>query len=118
MPQAWARGGGQTRTGPDPPRIPRVEALPTSRADRLRRKGATLPVAHRKVRPHLIGIICGLGAVAAMLPSIFPAGASVSAGTVTRIVGTGEQGFAGDGGPATLAELYQPRVLAFDQAGN
>ena len=39
-------------------------------------------------------------------------------GLVTTVVGTGEQGFAGDGGLARLAKLNAPRGLVFDAAGN
>jgi len=39
-------------------------------------------------------------------------------GIITTVVGNGTQGFAGDGGAATSAELYYPGTLAFDAAGN
>jgi len=39
-------------------------------------------------------------------------------GLVTTVVGTGEQGFAGDGGLARLAKLNGPTGLAFDAAGD
>jgi DNA-binding beta-propeller fold protein YncE len=38
--------------------------------------------------------------------------------TITTAVGTGEKGFAGDGGPAMEAMLNGPFDLAFDPAGN
>jgi DNA-binding beta-propeller fold protein YncE len=38
--------------------------------------------------------------------------------TLSTIAGTGEQGFGGDGGPATQALLNNPFDLAFDPAGN
>ena len=38
--------------------------------------------------------------------------------TITAFAGTGERGFAGDGGPATRAKLDQPFHVAFDKAGN
>ena len=41
-----------------------------------------------------------------------------SAGIITTIAGTGEDGFAGDGGPATNALLEWPAGIAFDGAGN
>ncbi|MGA3131874.1 MAG: kelch repeat-containing protein [Terracidiphilus sp.] len=42
----------------------------------------------------------------------------VSTGIITRAVGTGAQGYTGDGGPATNAQLYSPFGVAFDSAGN
>jgi DNA-binding beta-propeller fold protein YncE len=38
--------------------------------------------------------------------------------TITTAVGTGEKGFAGDGGPATAALLNGPFDICFDAAGN
>jgi sugar lactone lactonase YvrE len=39
-------------------------------------------------------------------------------GIITTVAGNGTQGFSGDGGPATSAELNQPRGVAVDAAGN
>ncbi|HCU24785.1 MAG TPA: hypothetical protein DF383_07190 [Deltaproteobacteria bacterium] len=39
-------------------------------------------------------------------------------GSITTVAGTGSPGFSGDGGPATAAELKDPRGLAFDKNGN
>src|SRR5213079_2013979 len=38
--------------------------------------------------------------------------------TITTAVGTGDKGFAGDGGPANAALLNGPFDIAFDAAGN
>ncbi len=42
----------------------------------------------------------------------------VSNGVITTVVGTGTQGFRGDNGPATSAQLYWPWGVAVDSAGN
>ena len=39
-------------------------------------------------------------------------------GLITTVAGTGEQGFAGDGGPATAAILDSPAGIAVDSSGN
>ena len=39
-------------------------------------------------------------------------------GNMTTVAGNGTQGFSGDGGAATSAELYGPGVVAVDSAGN
>jgi hypothetical protein len=39
-------------------------------------------------------------------------------GIITTVVGTGQEGFSGDGGPATQAQLAGPQAVAVDRAGN
>ena len=41
-----------------------------------------------------------------------------AAGVITTIAGTGAEGYSGDGGPATAAQLSSPRDLGVDAAGN
>ena len=43
---------------------------------------------------------------------------TVASGIITTVAGAGPWGYAGDGGPATQAELYQPSDVAVDGAGN
>jgi sugar lactone lactonase YvrE len=42
----------------------------------------------------------------------------VSHGVITTVAGNGTQGTAGDGGPATSAQLYNPSGVAVDSAGD
>ena len=41
-----------------------------------------------------------------------------AAGVISTVAGDGTLGFGGDGGPAVLAQLYGPRGVALDEAGN
>ena len=43
---------------------------------------------------------------------------NAATGVITTIAGNGTAGYAGDGGPATAAELNSPYELALDAAGN
>lgn len=42
----------------------------------------------------------------------------LATGTIRRIAGTGTDGFSGDGGPATDAQLHHPYSIALDESGN
>jgi uncharacterized protein YjiK len=42
----------------------------------------------------------------------------VANGVITTVAGNGTQGFSGDGGPATSAQLFQPFGVAVDATGN
>jgi uncharacterized protein (TIGR03437 family) len=42
----------------------------------------------------------------------------LSGGALTTVAGTGTGGFSGDNGPANLAQLFAPRAVAVDSAGN
>src|SRR4051812_48778340 len=39
-------------------------------------------------------------------------------GVITTVAGSGTKGYAGDGGPATAAQLNEPYEVRFDAAGN
>jgi uncharacterized protein (TIGR03437 family) len=41
-----------------------------------------------------------------------------SSGIITRLAGTGQPGYSGDGGPATAASLAEPSAIALDAQGN
>jgi hypothetical protein len=45
-------------------------------------------------------------------------GVAMTAGNIYTVAGTGEEGYSGDGGPATAAQLHDIRDVAVDGAGN
>ena len=47
-----------------------------------------------------------------------PGPAAGAAGTITTVAGKSPAGFAGDGGPATEAQMNEPRMMTFDRSGN
>ena len=55
--------------------------------------------------------------VVAATPGTFY-GTAMTAGDIYTVAGTGTAAFAGDGGPATAAELFFPNATAVDGAGN
>ena len=66
--------------------------------------------------PHVLTSTLAL-AIAAVALAAGP-DARAEAGRIETIVGTGEAGFAGDGGPAARAKLNQPFDVVYDRAGN
>jgi hypothetical protein len=58
----------------------------------------------------------GVVALAARTGTFY--GQQMTAGHLYVVAGTGHDGFAGDGGPATRARLWDPYGLALDRAGN
>src|SRR5205814_1055211 len=70
------------------------------------------PATHRTVTATNVGIS------PVNISLIASAAIPTSNGVIHTIAGTGVPGCAGDGGPATTAELHGPSGIAFDSAGN
>src|SRR3954451_6447203 len=64
--------------------------------------------------PRILGVLCGKALLFGADQELLPMAEYV----ITTAVGTGEKGFAGDGGPANAARLNGPFDVAFDSAGN
>jgi sugar lactone lactonase YvrE len=56
--------------------------------------------------------------IISLLIVLYTCAVSTSAQIVTTIVGNGTHGFSGDGGSSTIAQLYGPHSIAFDDTGN
>jgi len=50
--------------------------------------------------------------------AITVANVTIQPGNIATVAGTGTQGYSGDSGPATKAELYNPVAIALDSSGN
>src|SRR3954447_19494691 len=64
--------------------------------------------------PRILGVLCAKALLFGADQELLPMAEYV----ITTAVGTGEKGFAGDGGPANTARLNGPFDVAFDSAGN
>jgi sugar lactone lactonase YvrE len=70
----------------------------------------------RDVRCLAVGAVLALTALFGSVSSV--AADPPAPGTLLIVAGTGPNGFSGDGGPASQAQLNSPIGLAFDPAGN
>ena len=59
-----------------------------------------------------------VGAATLFMLTVAAVPAAGGQGVVASVAGTSPPGFAGDGGPATRAKMNEPRMMAFDAAGN
>ena len=68
--------------------------------------------------PSSVAVDCGGNIYVADAINMRVRRVSKSTGKIKTIAGSGQAGFAGDGGPATSALLSQPATLAIDETGN
>ena len=70
------------------------------------------------MRNSIRGVLTALVAVASIISTSASAGADVTGdSTITTIAGTGAGAFSGDGGPATVAQINQPRDTEYGPDG-
>jgi hypothetical protein len=89
-----------------------------SRIRRVAGDGTITTVASQLASPHAVAALTDGGFLVADTNSNRVLRVSAS-GTMTTVAGTGTAGFSGDGGPAAIATLNQPKALAVlpDQSG-
>jgi trimeric autotransporter adhesin len=63
-----------------------------------------------------VAVTAGAAMVAARSGTFY--GQAMTGGDIYTVAGDGTQGFSGDGGPATSAELNQPDAVAVNGAGS
>jgi DNA-binding CsgD family transcriptional regulator/DNA-binding beta-propeller fold protein YncE len=83
---------------------------------KIRPAVATRPRRHIPARvARRVGVLASLALVGAL--SILPSWRGASVSTLEAIVGIGSEGYSGDGGPATSAQISEPTSMVFDESG-